>query len=84
MGHRRRRLSELAPWDPGQAWVQFRVARAGSRWRLASGDVSMAIGDTTKTHTVTDLTVTEVNEAADTVSGTTTFGSDWVQVWDLR
>ena len=75
---------EEAPWwGPGFTFVQIPVADGG--FTLAAGQlVTMTNGDVTKTHTVTDLTVTDVNETADTVSGTTSSGFDSVNVsgWD--
>ena len=67
------RSPEPAPWDPGQTWVQFRVAEGG--FTLAAGQlVSMFNGDTTKTHTVTDLAVTDVNRGGRYGVGDDEFG----------
>jgi hypothetical protein len=74
---------EEAEWDPDQTFVGFDTAGAG--WTLEAGQlVSMSNGDVTKTHTVTDLEITVVDEAADIVSGTTSsgFGSVSVDIYD--
>ncbi len=62
----------VAPWDPNQTWAQFVL---GS-FTLEPGQlVSMTGGATTKTHTVTDLTVTTIDPVADTIAGTAQPGS---------
>lgn len=62
----------VADWDPNQTFVRFDLGA----FILESGQlVSMSQGGTTKTHTVTNLTVTAVDPALDTVSGTAVPGS---------
>jgi hypothetical protein len=57
----------VADWDPDQTFVPFEL---GS-FVLQSGQlVTMSQGGVTKTHTVMNLTVTDVDPVADTVSGT--------------
>ena len=61
-------------------WVWFNI----SPFDITAGQVvEMTDGTYTRTHTVTNLTVTDVNEAADSVSGTAEPGSDvYVDGWD--
>ena len=68
----------VAPWDPVETSVRFELEGA---FDVQPGHVVKLIHDTTvKTHTVTNLAVTEVNPDADTVSGTAQPGAD-VDVW---
>jgi ABC-type xylose transport system substrate-binding protein len=62
----------VADWDPRQTFVQFTLGG----FELQPGQiVSMTDGVTTRTHTVTNLAVTNVDPVADTVSGTAVAGS---------
>ena len=68
----------IPSWDPNQTYVEFNLSGA---FDLQAGDVVELSGSgTTKTHTITDLTVTSIDAGLNTVSGTTTapFG---VAVW---
>ncbi|KKL71699.1 hypothetical protein LCGC14_2092300 [marine sediment metagenome] len=58
----------VADWDPGQTWVQFVVPET---FEIQPGQVITLIhSTTTKTHTVTNLTVTDVDPDSDIVVGT--------------
>ncbi len=58
----------VADWDPSQTDVRFDFNYV---YFIAPGHiVTLSDGVTTKTHTVIDLGITDVNEDADTVSGT--------------
>ena len=62
----------VADWDSNQTWVRFAL----DAFTLEPGQlVSMTDGITTKTHTVTDLTVTTIDPVADTIAGTAEPGS---------
>jgi hypothetical protein len=64
-----------APWDPESTWVTFGVVGL----LLEPGHiVTMTDGVTTEEHIVTSLTITEVDQAANTVSGTAEAGSEVV------
>ncbi|MBI9045017.1 MAG: hypothetical protein JEZ06_11055 [Anaerolineaceae bacterium] len=67
-----------APWDPEQTWVEFQF---GDTFDLQPGHVvSLTDGVTSKIHTITNMTVTAVDEIANTVSGTAEAGTE-VQLW---
>ncbi len=67
-----------APWDPNMTYVLFDLSGI---FDLQPGQVvTLSDGDTTKTHTITDLAVTVVDEALDTITGTATSPAD-VEVW---
>ena len=69
----------VAPWDASQTFTQFTLGT----FTLQPGQlISMTDGNITKTHTVTDLLVTGIDAALDTVSGTGT-SSDLVEVGPL-
>ncbi|MFQ5892688.1 MAG: extracellular solute-binding protein [Nitrospinota bacterium] len=62
-----------APWNPAETFVQFDLQGV---FDIQPGQVvTLSDGITTKTHTVTNLTVTSVDPVADTVSGTAVAGS---------
>ena len=62
----------VAEWDPNQTWVRFAL----DTFELQPGQiVSMTDGTATKTHTVTNLAITNIDPVADTVSGTAEPGS---------
>jgi hypothetical protein len=62
----------VAPWDASQTFTQFTLGT----FTLQPGQfISMTDGNMTKTHTVTDLLVTGINAALDTVSGMSTSGN---------
>lgn len=64
----------VANWDPNQTVVRFRLS--DNNFTLESGmTVTMSDGSTTKTHEITDLVVTAVDPALDTVSGSAQPGS---------
>ncbi len=66
-----------APWNPNETYVEFILAAHD----LTVGDlVKLSYGTTTKEHIVFDLDVTNVDAAADTVSGTTNQSYD-IQLW---
>ena len=68
----------LAPWGSGQHWVWFDFAGV---YDMKPGDeVTLTDGSKTRTHTVQNLTVSGVDESADTVSGTADPGAT-VNVW---
>jgi ABC-type oligopeptide transport system substrate-binding subunit/ABC-type branched-subunit amino acid transport system substrate-binding protein len=59
----------IAPWDPNQSFVQFVLPE--DDFRLEPGMiVTMSDLETSKSHVVSDLTVTNVDAVADTISGT--------------
>ncbi len=65
---------EIADWDPNQTFVGFSF---NENWTLQAGQVvEMTDGTVTKTHTVTQLTVTDADPETDTVSGTAEPGSE--------
>ncbi len=62
-----------ADWDPNNTFVRFDYVGG---YDLAAGMyVTMTDGTTTKTHTVTNLTLTSVDPATDTLTGTASPGS---------
>jgi len=72
-------LSPWAPWGDARTYVSYEFA---GEYDLKPGDVVTLIDEfgTTRTHTVQNLAVTEVNGDTDTVSGTAYIGAV-VQVW---
>ena len=59
----------VADWNPNETYAQFKLWEDG--FTLEQGmTVTMTDGITTKTHVVTNLTVTEIDTEADTISGT--------------
>jgi hypothetical protein len=69
--------SEVDPWNPEQTWLGFDLN--GAMVLQAGLLVTMSDGDTTKTHTVTNLVVTGVDVDTDIVFGTADPGS-WLKV----
>jgi hypothetical protein len=68
----------LAPWGSGQHWVWFDFVGV---YDMKPGDeVTLDDGVTTRTHTVQNLTVSDVDATADTVAGTADPGA-MVNVW---
>jgi len=69
----------VAPWDASQTFTQFTLGT----FTLQPGQlISMTDGNITKTHTVTDLLVTGIDAALDTVSGTSS-SADTIEVGPL-
>jgi hypothetical protein len=67
-----------ASWDESQTW--FNLDFHG-QYNLKPGDVvTVSDGITTKTHTVTNMKITDFDYAADTISGTAAPGS-YINVW---
>lgn len=69
----------VAPWDPSQTFVQFTLDDLPG-FELQPGQfVTMTDGTTTKTHTVSSLSITDIDEATDIITGTVE-GSSTVDV----
>ena len=69
------------PWNPQQIGVRFEFQ--GLFDVQPSHVVALTDGVTTKTHTVTNVSLSGVDPDTDTVSGTADPDSDvWVQIWD--
>lgn len=68
----------LADWNPNETWFSLNF---NGRYDLKPGDqVTVTAGNTTKTHTVTSLSISNINVDTDVISGTTdTAGS--VDLW---
>ena len=68
----------VAPWNSSETYVEFNLAGIHD---LVPGDVvTLTHGTITKTHTVFDLDVTNMNATGNTVSGTTNQPYD-IQLW---
>ncbi|MCP4303289.1 MAG: hypothetical protein GY788_00090 [bacterium] len=70
---------EPAEWDSEQTFVWFGAFEDTGFEMFPGFEVTMTQGDVTKSHTVTDLVVTEVNSASDTVAGAAT-ALGWIDV----
>jgi hypothetical protein len=71
-------VSEPTPWDPNSWWVRFDLK---GQFDLKVGDVVTLDDDAvTRTMTIRNLTVGEINDLEDTVSGTADPGAI-VNVW---
>jgi hypothetical protein len=68
--------SSAGPYDPGNPGpFDFDFALSGTFDVQAGHEITITDGTTTKTHTVTDVTVTAVDPDADTISGAAAAGS---------
>ena len=67
--------AQVADWDLNATFVEFNT----NGFAIEPGQVvDMTDGTTTKTHTVTNVTITEVSANADTVAGTANAGTEVV------
>ncbi len=72
-------IAEPAEWDPNHTYLEFRPLEEGGFEVLPGFEIEMTDLSTTKTHTVVDIHITEIDLDTDTVSGIAT-PDRWVTV----